>query len=157
MKYRKYVRIDERMIHGQVLIKWLGQRKTDTVVIIDETIQENPILKSVMQKSLPKEYDMKVFGKQEGAVFLKETEFQDTPLILVREIMTLKKLEEEGVLFKEINIARMPYQVGKEKICDKIYMNDFEKEIVRHFLDKGCKIFVQMVPDSEIIWLEDYL
>lgn len=153
MKYLKYVRVDERLIHGQVLIKWLKDKKSSIVIIIDDTIMENPILKSVMQRSLPKECTLEVYGCSNGARFLKETEFKETPLILMKEISSLEKLEKEGILFEEVNIARMPYSVGKEEIYENIYMNPSEKEMVQYYLKKDISIYIQMVPDSEKVYL----
>lgn len=157
MQYHKYVRVDERLIHGQVLVKWLKKRRCERVIIIDDTIQENPILKSVMQKSLPKGIRLDILGLTEGAEFLKEQTLEDAPLLLVREIAVLKKMEECGILFREINIARIPEWDGKDKICDKVYMDKEEIQIVRHFLEQGSQVYVQMVPDSEVIWLKNIL
>ena len=52
-------------------------------------------------------------------------------------------------------MARMPYLAGKEKICDKVYMNSYEKELIRHFLSEGSSVYIQMVPDSEKVLMKD--
>lgn len=153
MRYLKYVRIDERLIHGQVLIKWLEKHESKRVIIIDDAIMENPILISVMQRSLPKECNLDVYGCEDGARFLSQEVFQYIPMILVRTVSTIVCLEKEGILFEKINIARMPYSPGKEEICENVYMDHSEKELIQYYLKKGSSVYVQMVPDSEKVYL----
>lgn len=157
MQYRRHVRVDERLIHGQVLVKWLGICGSDMVLIVDDAMKGNPILQSIMQRTLPKSYQLRVLQYEELAGFLEREKFRGDPFILVRELADVKRLEEEGVMFEEINIARMPYIAGKEKVCDSVYINQDEKDIINHFLNKGSRVFVQMVPDSERICLDDIL
>lgn len=157
MQYQKHIRVDERLIHGQVLVKWLSSCDSDMVLIVDDAMKGNPILQSIMQRTLPKAYQLKVLKYEELAEFLEQKEFCSEPFILVREIADVKCLEENGVMFEEINIARMPYAAGKEKVSDSVYINQSEKDIIRYFLNKGSRVFVQMVPDSEIIYLDHIL
>ena len=156
MKYLKYVRIDERLIHGQVLIKWLKENRSNAVIIVDNILDENPILKSVMQKSLPQGCQLEVFGCEAGIEFLKKTEFRNLPFILIRDVAMLEVLEKAGIMFEQINIARLPYAMGKDEICEKVYMDKKEQKLMRRLMNSS-RIYVQMVPDSEVVWLKDVL
>lgn len=155
MQCLNYIRIDERLIHGQVLIKWLNEKESREIVVIDDMLRENPILKRVMEKSLPENCRMETFGNEEGAEYLKDLLPEREPFILARDIGDVMRLEKAGIRFQEINVARMPYLAGKEKICDKVYMNSYEKELIRHFLSEGSSVYIQMVPDSEKVLMKD--
>ncbi len=157
MRTLKYVRIDERLIHGQVLMKWLKERNLNRIVIVDDMLQENPIIQSVMRRSVPKECAMEVYSCSEAGEELRGQEMKAEALMLVRDLPVLRYLEEEGIRFEEINIARMPYSTGRDKICDQIYMDKGEQDMIGNYLRKGSEVYVQMVPDSEKRWLKDLL
>ena len=158
MKYLEQIRVDERLIHGQVLIKWLDlQKNCNEIVIVDGVIAENPILRSIMEKSLPKEYHLEIYSVLDDDQYLETFEKKNNSLILVRNLITLQKIWEKNIKVNKINIARLPFKNGKEKIWENIYMSGEEKLFLKTVLESGSEVYVQIVPDSEKIMIKDVL
>ena len=51
-----YLRIDDRLIHGQIVTAWCGHLKIQEIVAIDDTLAANPMLQSIMLMGIPKQY-----------------------------------------------------------------------------------------------------
>ena len=64
---------------------------------------------------------------------------------------------EKNIKVNKINIARLPFKNGKEKIWENIYMSGEEKLFLKTVLESGSEVYVQMVPDSEKIMIKDVL
>ena len=48
MSHLKYFRIDERLIHGQILQKWLKYIGCSNILVIDDETAKDPIIQSVL-------------------------------------------------------------------------------------------------------------
>lgn len=51
-----YVRIDDRLIHGQIVTAWCGHLKIDEIIAIDDALAANATLQSIMLMGIPKQY-----------------------------------------------------------------------------------------------------
>lgn len=156
MKKVKFVRVDSRLVHGQILMKWLEIKQIDRVIIIDDDIKGNPFMKGIMRRSLPKKCSLEIWDCREAREFMEAGDEEVSAFILVRRVAALAFLDRSAV-FHEINIASMPFSEGKEKIYEHVYADKEEQKYLRHFINTGTKVYIQMVPDSGRIWLRDVL
>lgn len=143
----KYFRVDERLIHGQVLLKWLKKTGCETLFIVDSQVAADPMIQSVLKMSVPGNVKAEFLTVNEGQKKIRE-ETEDI-FILLKELETVCKLADAGILIESVNIGRLPHMRGKKKICDNVFIGEKEGEDLLRLLEQGTKIFVQMVPASE--------
>lgn len=148
-----YIRIDERLIHGQVLLKWLKKTGCRKLLIVDQSVADDPVIQSVLKMSVPDTVRAEFLTVEEGKEAI-EREKEDV-LILLRKLSAAESLVKSGISAGSINIGRLPYSKGKEKICDNVYVSEEEKEEMKRLLTRGIRIFVQMVPDSGAVNLTE--
>lgn len=48
-----FMRIDDRIIHGQVVTRWMSERDCDGVVAVDDAAASNPVLSKVLKTAVP--------------------------------------------------------------------------------------------------------
>jgi mannose/fructose/N-acetylgalactosamine-specific phosphotransferase system component IIB len=147
-----FVRIDERLVHGQVLIKWIKVLQCKEVVIIDDGVYNDPIMTSVLKMSYPKDIGLSIHDVSTGN--LTGTNLSENTLLLFKDLTTFNKVRE-SLRFHSVNIARLPFHPDKERLFENLYASQEEKAILMSLLDQGIDVFVQMVPDSEPIHLKD--
>ena len=91
---QNYLRIDDRLIHGQIVTAWCGHLKIKEIVAIDDTLAANPMLQSIMLMGIPKQYKSHVVTMaQAKELFAQETE--GNRLFVTRLPQDLKQLREE--------------------------------------------------------------
>ena len=147
----KYFRVDERLIHGQVLLKWLKKTGCERLFIVDNQVAADPVIQSVLKMSVPGNVKAEFLTVIEGRTKIRED--TEDIFILIKELETVCRLADAGILTESVNIGRLPYMRGKKKICDNVFIGEKEGEELMRLLDQGTKIFVQMVPDSEPVSL----
>lgn len=143
----KYFRVDERLIHGQVLLKWLKKTECRKLFIVDGQVAADPMIQSVLRMSVPADVEAEFLTAEEGQKKIRE-ETEDI-FVLIKELGTICRLADSGIFIESVNIGRLPAMQCKRKICDNVFIGEEEgKDLVR-LIERGTQIVVQMVPASE--------
>ena len=101
-------RVDERLIHGQVMTSWLKLCNANVIVIIDAASATNAFLKRILFAAAPKDVELQVMTEADAATYLKE----DSPagekvLILSKVPQPLLQMIKSGVAIPEIVLGNM--------------------------------------------------
>ena len=97
MKNIRLIRIDDRLIHGQVVTSWITQTGSKKIIIIDDELYENEFLRDVFAAAAPRGIPVEVMNVEQAAQEWKLNEFHEEPvLILLKKIDALKRLYEQG-------------------------------------------------------------
>lgn len=142
------VRVDERLVHGQIIIKWIEAKGANRIVIIDDETALDPILNKILKLTLPKSIKLNIFSIEEGVNFLRESYLHDNVIVLVRELQTVRKIYEKGIKIKEVNVGRIPSDIGKKKVYANVFLSDGDIDVIKFFRNEGVSMYIQMVPDS---------
>lgn len=155
MSHLKYFRIDERLIHGQILQKWLKYMECNNILVIDDELAKDPIIQSVLGMTLSKKVSVQFLNVLDGASRLSQID--KNCFVLMKNLETLQQVFKQGIEIAQVNICRLPYFSGKKKIYQNIYVSDKEEEILRNFIQGNIDVYIQMVPDDEKIHVVDLL
>ncbi|MBC8589164.1 PTS sugar transporter subunit IIB [Paratissierella segnis] len=141
------VRVDERLIHGQIIIKWIEATKADRIIVIDNDAAFDPVLGKILRMSTPNGIKLEIYNLEDGIKVLL-TQENDDVIILAKHLWIVKKIYEGGVSIKEVNVGRIPSDEGRKKICSNVFLSDEDMDIIKYFNKEGVNVFVQIVPDS---------
>lgn len=142
------VRIDDRLIHGQVMTSWLNYTGANKIMIIDDGVAADPFMKSVLKTCVPANVRLAAFGVEKAAVRLKKGFAGDKCIVLVKYPETLHRLMEEGVLFDEINIGGMGVSGTRTKFFRNISASEEEKKMLKEMVEAGAKISVRIIAED---------
>lgn len=101
-------RVDERLIHGQVMTSWLKLCNANVILIIDAGSASNAFLKRILFAAAPKDVELQVMNEADAAAYLKE----DSPagekvLVLSKTPQPLLAMVRSGIEIKEIILGNM--------------------------------------------------
>jgi len=141
-----FVRIDDRLIHGQVCTAWL---KTYTnvkhVMCIDDFTSKDPFMQKMFQLLIPKEISIEILTV-EGAIKTCLAGLPKPTMIIAKTPKTIKALVDAGVDIDKFNIGGMGMSGTRKKFYQNISADDEERAIMQELLDKGVKIEIQIIP-----------
>ena len=89
-----YVRIDDRLIHGQTIVAWCPTLQIKEIVAVDDVSAKNPMLKTIMTMGVPGTYKTHIVTTQEAREILK-TPGNGNRLMIVKQPEVLTALKEE--------------------------------------------------------------
>ena len=84
MKDIVWTRIDDRLIHGQVMTQWIQHCGANEVVIVDDGVAKDTFIQMVMKSSVPKKISLKVFSVKDAITYLTGEPNNEKILILVK-------------------------------------------------------------------------
>jgi len=153
MKYEgiSLVRIDDRLIHGQVMTSWLNYIGSNKIMVIDDLLSKDQFMSNVLKTCIPGNVKLAVFDVENAVKRIEKGFEKDKCIILVKFPSTLKQLYDAGIVFDEINIGGMGILTGRKAFYKNISASDDEKRIFKELITAGSKITVRIISeDSEV-------
>ena len=143
----KLVRIDARLIHGQVATTWIKNYEIEQVLIINDKAANDPIQKSVVGLAAPPGVKVMIFGVNQFINILKKSEIKKSTMLLFTTSTDVLKIVESGLVdIKEVNAGGMRFNDTRKRLTKAISVTPEEEQAFVKMMDKGIKINVQMVP-----------
>ena len=123
------VRIDDRLIHGQVVVGWRDVLKPQRIVLCSDEVANSDWQRKIYLSAVPPEISASVLTLAESINALNANQFKDERvLLLVDSPRTIVELVNAGVNITEVNVGGMHFKPGKNQITPFIFVdqNDIE-------------------------------
>ncbi|WP_066504110.1 PTS system mannose/fructose/N-acetylgalactosamine-transporter subunit IIB [Abyssisolibacter fermentans] len=155
----KLMRTDDRLIHGQVMVRWVSSLNVKAIVIFDDEIANDPMLSSIFELACPAGVKLYISKLSDAdGIKTKVEGKQDNTLILSRSPRVMEKVIEAGFVSDlGYNIGPMSNKPHTTKLASFCYLLDDEIEALKRINEKGIDIFVQTVPDAEKLTWDDII
>lgn len=152
-------RIDDRLIHGQVMTSWLNFTGATKIMVIDDQTAADPFLKTVLKSAVPGNVTLGLFTEEKAADRLINKGFKadDKVIILVKFPKTVLNLIEAGVKFETLNIGGMGSRDGRTKFYKNISATEDEKVYLKKIIDSGCETTIQIIAENEKVDIKSLL
>lgn len=142
-------RIDDRLIHGQVLVAWGSRLDPDRIWVVDDGVAASDWERQLFQDAAPG-VDVHVATVAEAAAaYASEADAPGNAFLLVRDLATACRLLEAGARANDWNVGGLHYAPGKDKVNDYVYLDSADRADARAMLRHGATFTVQDVPASE--------
>lgn len=141
-------RIDDRLIHGQVMTKWLKSTGAQNVVIVDDKVAKNDFMINIFESAIPEDIGIGVFDKEDAVKFFSQP-LEAPTLILVKIPETLEYMIDHGIDIKDIDLGGMGAKNGRNTLYQYISTSSDEDKCFLRLLNKGINVYVQIVPQNE--------
>lgn len=143
------VRIDDRLIHGQIVTAWLKQTNGNTILIIDDALPNDPFMHRILKAASPPGISVEILSVGDALRFLAEDSPSDEKLvILTKAPQPLEKLIEGGISIDRIILGGMGAKAGRQRFNKNISANAEEVESMRQILGNNVEMLYQMVPND---------
>jgi len=141
-------RIDDRLIHGQVLVAWGARHDPARIWIADDAVAANDWERQLYLDAAPG-IEVRIVGVTEAAAaHAAEAEAPGAAFLLVRDLRAARRLVEAGARVAAFNLGGLHYATGKSRLNDFVYLDDADREDARALLRLGVALEAQDVPAS---------
>lgn len=145
-----HVRLDERLIHGQVATLWLGKMGTTRVMIVDDGVVNDPIAKASLKAAVPGGIKLSILKTVTAAKRLKEGIYQDQKIMLLtKKIQTIFDFIDAGVPIESFNLGNASSREGTLQIKKSVFLTEAEIAKILELEKAGIVVTAQMVPMEE--------
>ncbi|QSX06971.1 PTS sugar transporter subunit IIB [Sedimentibacter sp. zth1] len=158
MKNVILARIDDRLLHGQVVVSWIPKLNVNEVLVIDDESAQDEFLKELIKATAPDNILVNILTINESISYLSEQTNGEKILILTKKISNLCILINNNIDINRINLGGLGFNNDRTRYLNFISLNDEEKNLLIE-LDKSkkCSLEIQMVPNDKKYILSELL
>ncbi len=142
-------RIDDRLIHGQVLVAWGSLLDPRRMWVVDDAVAASPWEKALFMDAAPGVEVQVLTVAEATAAHGVEAVAPGGTFLIVRDLATARRLHEAGVRVPAWNLGGLHYAPGKTKVNEYVYLDDADRHDARALLAAGVALDVQDVPASK--------
>jgi PTS system mannose-specific IIB component len=146
-------RVDNRLVHGQILEAWLPALDARQIVVADDEAAQNQLLRSAMAIAIPPDVAFAVVRVEGAALAISER--QRRTLVLLRDVSDAERAFEHGLRFPLLNVGNVHFAKGRRPITPSVYLSAAELDTLGRLEKKGARVEVRSVPDEPARGLEE--
>jgi PTS system mannose-specific IIB component len=145
------IRVDNRLVHGQVLEAWLPALDAHGVLVADDEAAGNVLARSAMSLAIPPKVQFQVLKVSAAADVLRPGG-KGAPgvrtLLLVRDVRDAMALAESGVPIPRLNLGNVHFANGRRQVAPSIYLDAGEMEALARLASRGTEVEGRAVPSE---------
>lgn len=143
------VRIDFRLIHGQVITKWLKHAGAEKIVIIDDQLSKDEFMKSIYVMAAPPGIVVEVYSKEEAVQEWNSNQLGDKKILLLfKDVKTTYDTIKMGLPLEHIQIGGLGAGAGKKKVYGPIALSDEDFRLLNELDQDNVTVVLHQVPDE---------
>lgn len=152
------VRMDERLIHGQVAGIWAPSLHTQRIIVINDEAAADTLQKSSLRMAAPTSMRLSVLPVESAAKNIRSGKYGKQRLFLVFKNPTdvLRYLKAGGKL-THVNVGNMSYKEGSKDITKSIKVLEEEIDVFESIAAMDINVTAQLVPNDPVVDFMDKL
>ncbi len=149
-----FTRVDNRLIHGQVLEAWVPFVQADCIVVANDEISGNPLQKMMMQASVPTRIRAEIGTVAEAIDLLNSAQLkQRRVLLLFGTTADAVRAYHGGLEFNQLNLGNLQAKEGKARLSCTLFLDPVDLDDLELLDQAGVKITARCIPaDGERPW-----
>ncbi|EDR9809253.1 PTS sugar transporter subunit IIB [Salmonella enterica] len=154
------LRIDDRLIHGQVMTGWVKHINATKIIIIDDELVHDDFMISVLEMAVPNHMTLNIFNVAQAIDVLsnvKDDGEDDKIIILVKSPIPVLALLQGGVNFGELIVGGMGVNEKRSRLYRNLAASDVERAAFREINQLGVPINIKVLPSDAPMELIPYL
>lgn len=143
------LRIDDRLIHGQVLVGWGTYYSIKHLVVGNDRIAQNEWERNLLLMAAPSEMDSRVLTLEESVSYIHEhLNAPDVSMVLIESPADLQKMADKGLMLKQVNVGGIHFSENRSKYLNYLFLSSEEVELFERLMEQGFAFECQDVPTA---------
>jgi len=142
-------RVDERLIHGQVVVGWGRPMSVQRIVVVDDGLANEALEQEIYRTGLPESMSASFWTVAEAVERMPALIADDVPtIVLTEDLATMWRMAVEGVAIGEVNVGGLHAAEGRRRVLPYVCLAPEEEERVRSLEAAGVRVTARDVPGS---------
>jgi len=146
------LRVDNRLIHGQVVESWLPELGVRRVLVADDEAAQSPLVRAAMGLAVPGNVEV-VIQPLQGMDFAALAQDPIKSLLLVREVGGAVAAVERGLGAVRVQLGNVHYASGRRQLTSSVFLSPSELAQLKMLEQQGCTIEARAVPGDKALTL----
>jgi mannose/fructose/N-acetylgalactosamine-specific phosphotransferase system component IIB len=151
-------RIDDRLIHGQVVVGWGQPLDLGFIVLVDDEVAASDWEQELYRMGVPPDMDVYFDGVEAAATNLDRYRDDDRRgLLLTGDIDTMTRLVDSSDVIRRVNVGGIHHRPGRTQRLRYVFLSPAEEEQLRALAGRNIEVTAQDVPAARPVPLDELL
>ncbi len=152
------VRVDDRLIHGQVAAYWTNAIKATRLMVVNDAASTDDLARATLKMATPAGINLSVLSVDKAYENISNGNYDgQRVMVIFKGPEDAYRLLEKGIKFTELNIGNMSGGVGKTQLITSVSCTDGEIEFIKKIAAAGVSVYRQMTPDNPPVNIMEYI
>lgn len=143
------VRVDSRLIHGQVLSRWVSAVNANRIIIIDNDLSIDPYVTSIYKMSTPPGTELDIMNTRQAAAAYKKNSFgEGVAIVMFKKLGQAMEAHRLGFAFTELQLAGLGSGPDRKHVFRTVSVSDKGAAILKQLHADGVRVYFQSLPDE---------
>ena len=144
-----HVRMDNRLIHGQILVSWNSALKLDHFIVCNDNVAKDPLQIAVLKAVAPQGAKVSIMGVKETADYCLSPQSENEKIFVLAKFPEDGwGLVENGLKLPVLNLGNQAYVRNSKKVSNTVFLTETGVLALKKIHESGIKITCRMMPDS---------
>lgn len=146
----KIVRIDDRLIHGQIVQGWLKTIDVDKILIVSDEVANDEMQQVLLSMAVPSSVKLVIKNIKDASYEIANEVYEkDNLMILFSNPQDIVKMIDNGIKFQSINIGGMHYAHGKKQLLSNLSVDRNDVEAFLKLINCGIELETRALPQDD--------
>jgi mannose/fructose/sorbose-specific phosphotransferase system IIB component len=142
-----HMRIDNRLVHGQIVVSWIRAEHADLLMVANDVIARDDFQKSILLAVAPPSIRELVVSIDDALAYVASPEHAaERVFLLVKTPEDALKLVRGGLAIQTVNVGNMAFVVGAKRVSNTVYVTPADVENFMALHDAGIALTCRMMP-----------
>ncbi len=144
------VRIDDRLVHGQIVQGWLKILDVSTILVVSNRVNLDIMQQMLMTMAVPGNIKLDIKNLKDATSVITGGQYdKERVMILAINPSDVLYMVENGADFKSVNVGGMHFICGKRQLLHNLCVNDNDVENLYKIHVKSIEIEGRILPEDE--------
>ena len=144
----KLVRLDERLIHGQVATQWNSTLGANLILVANDDVAGNKMRQNLMNMAAPTGVATRFFSLQKTIDVIHKASPKQHIFLVAENPSDVLTLVKGGVPIRKVNIGNMHMSEGKRQVATSVAVDDADVAAFKELQDLGVELEIRRVPST---------
>ena len=151
------VRLDDRLIHGQVVVGWGQPLNVAFIILVDDEVRDSAWEQDLYRMGVPPSIEVVFASVEEARRRIPDWEADPrVGILLAGDIDTMTALVAGGNI-PRVNIGGIHHRTGRSERLRYVYLTDEEAAKLRRLASDGIEVTAQDVPTARAVPIGEFL
>lgn len=154
----RLVRIDDRLVHGQVATVWTRSTNVQRILVVSDTVAKDYLRKSLLIQAAPPGVTIHVIPVAKMIEVYRDARFKSIRvMILFTTPMDVVRVVQNEVAIQSVNIGGMSFSKGKRMITNAVAVDQQDIQAFTYLYERGIILEIRKVVTDNKVFLMDLL
>ncbi len=151
------VRLDDRLIHGQVVVGWVHALSADRILLIDDQVAASEWERELYTLGVPPGLDVEFAATEQAGIVLDRcAESEQRTIVVIADVDTLVAVCRASKAVKHVNVGGVHEGEGRTRRLRYVFLSEAEAAKLSQLSERGVQVSAQDVPSAKSVPLSGF-